>query len=82
MIFGLQQYNSLQLYQKAALLSEKAIFLMSMVERGIIHSLYHFYGFYVEVLLNDESGKLIDIVAFNKMEKLDKYLDRIILVGF
>lgn len=82
MIFGLKQYNALQLYQKAALLSDRAVFMMTMIERGMVYSLYFFYGFYVEVLLSDESGKLIDIIGFDQMDKLDKYLDRITLVGF
>jgi len=82
MIFSLQQYNSLQLCQKAILLAENSVFIMSLIEEGIIYSLYYFCSFYVEVLLNTDISEMIDITAFKDGTPLDKYLNCIVLHGF
>ncbi|PBQ32853.1 hypothetical protein CNR22_14085 [Sphingobacteriaceae bacterium] len=82
MVFSMTQYNSLQLYQKAVVLGDEAVFLMTLEKNDIIYALYSFCGFYIEVLLDQEDKRLIDIIAFRQLKTMDKYLDNITLVGF
>lgn len=82
MIYNTHQYNSLKLHQKAVILGDDAVFIMNRVEENIIYSLYGYFRFYVEVVIEEDSGKLLDIQAFNNLDALDKYLDSITLIGF
>ena len=81
MIYSICQYNALQLHQKAIVLGENAVFVMSLVEDNNIYSLYSYFSFYVEVHIQEDSRKLINITAFKGSEALDKYLDNVVLIG-
>lgn len=82
MVFTMTQYNSLQLYQKAVILGEEANFLMTLEKNELIYALYSFCGYYIEVLLDQEDKRLIDIIAFQHLNRIEKYLENIELVGF
>lgn len=80
MIYSVFKYNALPLNQKAAILGEDGAFIMNISEHGTIYSLYAHFGFYMEVTLEEHTGRLIDIVAFEDKTRLDKYLDKIALI--
>lgn len=82
MIYSLHQYNSLQLHQKAVILGDDAVFIMNMADDKVIYSLYAYFRFYVEVLIEEDSRTLMEIRAFNNPAGLDKYLNKIVLEEF
>lgn len=75
-----QEYNSLQLHQKAVVLGGDAVYLVNVAEGGIVFSLYAYSSFYIEVLIDNETDNLIDIVAFKEWDRLNKYFEKITLV--
>lgn len=82
MVFTMLQYNSLELHKKAVILGQEAVFLMTLEKNEIIYALYSFCGYYIEVLLDQEDKRLIDIIAFQQLNRMDKYLEGIALIGF
>ncbi|MCD6065621.1 MAG: hypothetical protein K0S33_447 [Bacteroidetes bacterium] len=81
MVFDLYNFNALQLHQKATFLDKQSVFLINLYENEFSYSLYAHKGYYLEVIIDSESRNLIDIVAFKDWDRLDKYLDNILLVG-
>jgi len=71
----------LQLHQKAVILGGDAAFMMNLVKDGVVYSLYSYFEFYVEVVIEKDSSRLVEVFAFTDEEVLEKYLDRIVLVG-
>jgi len=74
----LQEYNSLDLHQRAIILGNPAIFLVNLDEPGVSYSLYAYHNYYIEVCIDENTNGLIDIIAFEYSERLDKYLDTIV----
>lgn len=64
----------MHLRQKAIILESVAVFLDHDLSLGIIHTLFSYHNYYIEVLVEYESNTLIEIVAFKEGERLDKYL--------
>lgn len=81
MNFTLQQYNHLHLHQKAVMVFTDCTLLEVELEKELIASLFAYSSFFVEVTVNSITKELIDIVAFNNGERLDKYLDKINLLN-
>ena len=67
----------MELRQKASILEQVAVFLDHDLSSGIIHTLFSYHDFFIEVLVEYETNELIEIVAFKEQERLDKYLDQI-----
>ena len=75
--YEISEYNSMHLRQKAVILENIAIFLDHDLSLGIIHTLFFYHNYFIEVLVEYESNNLIEIVAFPNGSRLDKYLDQI-----
>ena len=71
------EYNSMHLRQKTLILESAAVFLDYNFSFGIISTLFSYHNYFIEVLVEDESKTLLDIVAFKNGEKLDKYIDQV-----
>jgi len=80
MILTLKQYNHLHLHQKAVLVCSDSKLLDLELKEEIIHTLYAYSSYFIEVRVDNKTKELIDIVAFKKGKKLDKYLDKINLL--
>lgn len=77
--YHIDEYNSLHLRQKALILENMAVFLDHDLSLGIIHTLFSYSSYFIEVLVEHETNTLIEIVAFKNGERLDKYLNQICL---
>lgn len=75
--YTIQEYNAMALQQKAGILENEAVFLDHDLSNGIIHTLFSYHNYFIEVLVGYESNELIEIIAFENGERLDKYLDQI-----
>jgi|GEM_PF-2661079 len=80
--YEISEYNSMHLRQKAVILENVATFLDHDLRLGIIHTLFTYHNYFIEVLVEYESNTLIEIIAFQNGERLDKYLDQIFLEDF
>jgi len=69
----------MHLRQKAVILERVALFLDHDLSLGIIHTLFSYHHYFIEVLVEYETNTLIEIVAFKNGERLDKYLEQIVL---
>ena len=81
MRFDLKDYNLLQIHQKAALVCSNSILLDIDLNENVIFTLYSYSSYYIEVMVDNLTKQLINIVAFRDGERLDKYLDKISLPG-
>lgn len=68
----------MHLRQKSMILENVANFLDHDLSLGIIHTLFSYSSFYIEVLVEYETNELIEIVAFTNGERLDKYVEHIL----
>lgn len=73
----INEYNSLLIHQKAKIIGSTSTFICCYSDAHNSASLYAYEGFYIEVLWDSRTDRLIEIVAFNMGGRLDKYLDRI-----
>ncbi|PBQ31053.1 hypothetical protein CNR22_04475 [Sphingobacteriaceae bacterium] len=74
--YTIHEYNTMALRQKASILENDAIFLDHDLSVGIIHTLFSYHNYFIEVVVEYESNELIEIIAFENGERLDKYLDQ------
>ena len=75
--YNISEYNAMHLHQKAVILENVAIFLDHGLSFGILHTLFSYHSYFIEVLVENESNNLIEIIAFSSGSRLDKYLDQI-----
>lgn len=75
--YEISEYNAMDLRQKAVILEKVAMFLDHDLSLGIIHTLFSYHHYFIEVLVEYETNTLIEILAFKNGERLDKYLDQI-----
>ncbi len=69
----LYQYLLLNKDEKAKYLWEYGSFIINLVENDTASNLYSLNGYFVEVMLADNI--IVEITAFKKGERLNKYLD-------
>lgn len=74
--YNIEEYNTMALRQQASILENDAVFLDHDLSIGIIHTLFSYHNYFIEVLVGYESNELIKIVAFENGDRLDKYLDQ------
>jgi hypothetical protein len=79
MILNLKQYNALHLHQKALLLENGAVFVDHHNSCGFIYTLFSYNRYFIEVTVTSETHDLMNITAFKKGKKLDKYLNEVSL---
>lgn len=79
MVFGLKQYNSLHLHQKAILLESEAVFIDHHFTEIYTYTLFSYNGYFIEVTIESATNNLVTIIAFKKGKKLDKYLSEVSL---
>jgi len=79
MIFDLKQYNSLHLHQKAILLESEALFIDHHFTYSSLYTLFSYNHYFIEVTVESATNNLLNIVAFKKGRKLDKYLNDVSL---
>lgn len=77
MAFKMKEYNMLQIHQKAVVVCSQSTLVDLEVDDEVIHTLYSYSGYYIEVQVDNITKRLINIVAFRDGERLDKYLDKI-----
>jgi len=79
MVFSLKTYNSLHLLQKAQLLEHGPVFVDHHTTNAVIYTLFSYNRYYIEVAVTSVTHDLLNIIAFKKGKKLDKYLNEISL---
>lgn len=79
MVFNLKTYNSLHLLQKARLLEHGPVFVDHYNTNAVIYTLFSYNRYYIEVAITSVTHELLNIIAFKKGKKLDKYLNEISL---
>ncbi len=79
MIFNLRQYNALHLHEKALLVEQNALFIDHHFSCDCIYTLFTYNHYYIEVTVTSETNNLVNITAFKKGRKLNKYLNDISL---
>jgi hypothetical protein len=70
-------FEKLNLDQKAFKLSDEGMLLQSMKSNDTFLSLYYFPRFFVEVAIDVSRRKITEIKAFKNDNRLEKYLDNI-----
>ena len=75
----LKQYNELSMHYRVSLLEQESVFIAFFLTLETTTSLYFYNNYYVELVVDNESNDLVDIVAFDDMQVLDKYLEDITL---
>ncbi len=77
--------NMVELYQfllfnrdeRANYLWEYGDFITNLKESVHSYSLYSLNGYFVETLLSNSDNSIVDIIAFKKGERLNKYIESI-----
>jgi hypothetical protein len=76
-MMSLNDFEKLNLDQKAFKLSDEGMLLQSMKKNESFLSLYYFPRFFVEVVIDASRRKITNITAFKNDNRLEKYLDNI-----
>jgi len=72
-------FEKLRIGQKGGLVWRDGIFLDDYPTQLLTIKLYSLYNFYVEVLVFNHDGRIKEITAFTKEQRLEKYLDKVSL---
>jgi hypothetical protein len=75
--YEISEYNAMSLRQKAVILENVALFLDHDLSLGVIHTLFSYHHYFIEVLVEYETNTLIEIIAFKNGERLDRYLEQL-----
>lgn len=71
------KYIALSEYDRVERLWKDGIFVMNLGHENHIISLYVLYGFYVEIYMDLQVSKILDVIIFEKGKRLDKYIEQI-----
>jgi hypothetical protein len=75
--FTLKEFSALDTYKKAVLIFHDGSFLMDYSDKYVITQLYALRNFYVEIVIAIPAMNVVDIKAFSRGKRLDKYLENI-----
>jgi hypothetical protein len=73
------EFDKLSIGQKGGLVWRDGTFLDDYPTQLLTIKLYALYNFYVEVLVFNHDGRVREITAFTKEQRLEKYLDKVSL---
>lgn len=75
----LTEYIKLSPGEKADLLWKKGLFIEEYADGRFTANLYFLGGFYVEVIMHNELHQIVEVVAFNSTQRLEKYIEHVSL---
>jgi len=79
MNMSMQDYNALSLAYKVLLLEKDATFVSYYMDLDYTISLYFYNNYYIELLVDNSTNDLTNVLAFNNTWQLEKYLSDILL---
>ena len=75
--YNLEQFSSVDLYRKAVLIFHDGNLMMEHTDNEILCQLFFIQNFYVEVIIDRKSQRVINIHGFRNGRNLDKYLSKV-----
>lgn len=79
---NLYEFNVLPIRIKTEYILNKGTFLMSRKGTQALVHLYYVCDYYVEIFYGEKTNKILSIRTFNDTEKLDRYLDQMVVAAF
>jgi hypothetical protein len=75
----LEQYNKLATHYRVLLLEQASVYIACFLTLEVTATLYYYNGYYIELIVDNTSNDLIDVLAFDDPAILEKYVEDLVL---